>query len=253
MRKLVLIGGVGNQLFILWRAMSIGLPDVDVLRLSERQLRLTKLIGWTVQRDWLGVDQIALSLKLKIRTTTNLEFAILIILFCMKKIGLNSIFDRGLSAKPFLNWDLGYFQSSDHVKLDRAPSLVRKIKERLIGMHEADSCRVIIHDRIGDLQESLRLNENRVSKALQGYAKTEVKIIASNKSERFKEYENISSDEVADFTSLMKADAVVMAGSTFCFWAVLSNMNEEVKVLISHDVHLGRLLKDLCVNVEYLP
>ena len=77
-RKLLLIGGIGNQLFILARALSVESKKVVVFKLSHRQKRMLKFCGWKFHRDWIDMDYLCDRLGVEVRQLKIESFFILL-------------------------------------------------------------------------------------------------------------------------------------------------------------------------------
>ena len=247
-KKVVLIGGVGNQLFIVWRALSYGSNFPDIVRLTSTQRKLTSLIGWTIQDDWLGIDKIVMDLGLTIR---NLRFYELVPLFCMfilKKMNFLQ-FDNDLQATSKGIWDLGYFQKISCVDLKVLPQLIETVNALVPLKQESEF--IIVHDRTGDFHERHQLPVEEVEKLLNSSIKQK-RIIAAHSSARFKNFINLSTDELSDFNAIRVAETVIMTCSTFAFWGVMLSANPKVSVVYKKMDDLSCILAQAGRRVEYL-
>lgn len=247
-KKIVLIGGVGNQLFMTWRALSYAKEFPELLRLTPTQKKLTSLIGWSIQEDWLGIDIVAEDLGLTIRNLSFQEFAQLFFMFVLRKLCILK-FDNKLETCPSGKWDLGYFQNIDCVKLEVLPKLVKSVSD-LIPLEQKNEF-TIIHDRAGDFDENRRLPVAAVEKFLD--SSDDVKrVISAHSSDRFKKFINLSSDEVSDLNEIRSAKTVIMTCSTFAFWGVMMSRNPKLRVVYSKKDNLSEILTRAGKHVEYL-
>ena len=122
-KKILLMGGTGNQLFQILRARSYYNEGatVELLRLSRHKNFVYRLIGFTNHKDWLDIDSLVFSLGLKVREILFYELLLVAVYYVLKRIGFSGWFDTPLTGKnvPLEIFgthgiDVGYFQSPKH-------------------------------------------------------------------------------------------------------------------------------------------
>lgn len=247
-KKVVLIGGVGNQLFILWRALSYTNNVPEILQLTKVQQKLTSLLGWSIQKDWIGIEQIATELGFTVRYLKSREIPVLLFMFVLKKLKLLR-FDEELTQISSGHWDFGYFQKAGCVDMKILPRLVKCISTKM--PQEPTNDLTIIHDRAGDFEENRRLPEAEVVEIANSYG-NEIRLISAHSSKRFKDFLNISSDECHDLNSIRSATRVIMTCSTFAFWGVMLSNNPKMTILYTESDNLSDILLKVGKNVDYL-
>ena len=154
-KNVFLMGGVGNQLFQIARACTLrdNGYDVYVLKLSRNTKLIYRLIGFTLHDDWIDIDKVLFKLSLQRKEISYKQMLILVLLFMLRKLGINKYFDTKIDEVPnFLNKfiDVGYYQSSTHL----ASNAVKEVGHALIDLlnisSSTDNSSIVLHIRGGD-------------------------------------------------------------------------------------------------------
>lgn len=238
-----LIGGTGNQLFQIWRALSIN-ENIELVTLSPFQKKITRLIGWSVHDDWLDVMQLTKDLGLINRQLSYLELAYLGYIFLMKKL-------RKLSFEQindnYRRFELGYFQEKTY--LDKA--MLSSLTAQIIKQIGPSSCEdiSIIHDRGGDFPVQFRLTTTQIGNA-RHYFRNKIIYAISDRTITQTMYKRINGNSLSDFNMLRSAEEIMMTCSTFAFWSVV--LSTKKSIYYNKKDNLSLLLEELNYDVKYL-
>lgn len=243
--KLLLIGGVGNQLFVLARALSSNAPRIRIYRFSKSHEKILGYFGWSKQKDWLGTEKIANSIDLRVETLPLPSFVYLMITVALRKITNRAIIETPNSKTK--GWDLGYFHSEISTTKKAIEEVVLAIKKHLADKlaTEASGC-CVVHYRQGDMPEKYSLSQLQVSNFITKNCNTKISIICPN--QIICEARNITvhseNDEIDDLNLLRNADKVLMGSSTFAFWSLMtSDQVKNQEVYLKSGYYLAKQLK----------
>lgn len=253
-RKLILIGGVGNQLFILARALSNDISRVKLYKFTEGQKYILHKLGWKIQKDWVSIDQLAHDLHIDLVPLPNLSFA-----YLSFKTIIRKIFNMQLRERPLLNlngWDLGYFHSVSSTNkiamVKVADALKNLFCDKLVSMQVNYST---IHYRQGDMPKIYALSKDEVSKFTKLVPENNIYIISPDGEGHFAsglkncKYVN----EIDDLNLIRNSQNILMGSSTFCFWSLLTSDNvKKQRVFIKAGYHLADNLRRFDFDVYEL-
>jgi len=240
--KILLMGGLGNQLFQLARAIelrdrSIG---VQLVYIGEKLDWLYRLGGHTKHDSWLEVGVLADSLGLEYRNITLTEVLSLGLKFIGRKLGLTSGFDEVLESKLdakslFSNsWDVGYFQSIRHVSVASVNKVSVGLARMLKIIESPAHDLVAFHIRGGDFNITDRVTVDDVQSAVEATLSDSSRIFVATNDVRFSSgiFKSLGVDiEISklsprgDFVAIATAKSVFVSNSSFGFWAALCAKN----------------------------
>ena len=253
-RKLILIGGIGNQLFILARALSSDVSRVKLYKLTEIQKYILHKLGWKIQKDWVSIDQLAHDLHIDLVTLPNLSFV-----YISFKTIIRKIFNNQLQEQPLSNlkgWDLGYFHSvastNKNAMVKVALALKNLLCDKLVTMQVNYST---IHYRQGDMPQIYKLSKDDVSKFNKLVPNNNIYIISPDGEEQFtSSFQNCKYvNEIDDLNLIRNSQNILMGSSTFCFWSLLTSDNvKKQKVFIKAGYHLADNLRRFGFDVHEL-
>lgn len=214
-----LFGGVGNQLFQIARALEhkqVGRPVVLVDCARYAPL-LTRVLGWTRQKDWLGIHVLCATLGLNIRAATLFDLAMLTSHKILKPIA--GRFDLPLTAINFRSgYDVGYFQSLTKVSCKAARCIAQALVAHLDLRWQGHAA---IHVRAFDFAIEDRIPPELFDTFAQGevvFMVTDV-AVQSNKNGRFNRYDG--GNALNDFKFIATSGKLLITRSTFGLWAAL--------------------------------
>lgn len=239
--KIFLMGGVGNQLFQINRALSIKLEgkQVEVIYLGKIKKLVHFMINHTNHQNWIDIKKICNHLNINIRQTKTFDLMILAFFFILKKFKLYKYFDIPLDQQILIDneYDIGYFQEKFHFKKEClnliASSLVKqlnlkaksKIKKNIVGFHIRGGDFMNFKNNI---QIDKKPNFKLINHYLKKYKKEKKSafIVTNDKNlllSNIKVNQSIiyASNESNDFRKLIQCNEMFVSQSTFCFWAYL--------------------------------
>lgn len=232
-KNVFLMGGVGNQLFQIARACSHrdNGHDVYILKLSRHTKLIYRLIGFTHHDDWIDIDKVLCKLSFKRKEISYKQILILVILFMLRKLGINKYFDTKIDEAPnFLNKfiDVGYYQSSKHLTSNAVKDVGYALIDILNISSDTDNSSMVLHIRGGDFSEKDRLKDHDIKK-VKDFAQRrnlQINIVTNDKIFAKKVTginENISinnsNSALEDFIFLTESKLLFLSNSTFAFWA----------------------------------
>ncbi len=263
--KILLMGGLGNQFFQIARALEFkkrGIP-VEMVYFGAYGNLLYWLSGYTKHDDWLNVELLMDSLSIDHRSIKFPEIFIIGSKFLLRKLNLKTRFDERLDLvssenKGRIKWDIGYFQSVDHVSLD-AVNTVAVWLVKILGLEDKIQLNHMgFHLRGGDFKHSSRLTRSNIRDALEFTKEDNLKIfIATNDSDFankiFKglnvNFEVSSLSAKDDFVSLASAHSLFLSNSSFAFWAGLcAKMTHDSNVFCIESWPYNDFLPPLFIN-----
>lgn len=251
-KTIYLIGGFGNNLFQLNKAQQL-IDDGYSVCINTCFLRssvITKVLGWSVHSTEL-TQQVLENYIVNDRTRLK-DLIAIITLFIKKKIGIYDSQDfNGHTENSTL---VGYWQKG--VKLNR--NFLNVLRKSLSTTSLVYKPLTVVHARLGDFPDSLRLHIDYYVSAIKFLNVNEVHLITDTPSFRenlikrlrlagVKTEINISESSSArdDFELISSANTVVMSNSTFCYWAT---QLKPVKNVIYPKNRSPELIWDLPLN-----
>lgn len=249
--KVFLMGGVGNQLFQLSRAISLQLKDKNVIvhELGMIKKIIYKLIGHSIHENWINMQEFSRHLGLNYKKTNILELVQLFIIFFLRKLSIKNNFDLSLSQRISSQnkFDVGYFQEKKHFNKKAQFIILDALKKILQkDLIKNPSKKIIsLHIRGGDFlkyKNNHHLNIKNSLVTIEKFLKKidpkifKIKIITNDKiilnSMNLINVEIVSGNPKDDFLSLVNCSQMYVSQSSFCFWAYLfANKFNDCKIV----------------------
>jgi len=236
------MGGIGNQLFQINRALSIKLVggDVEVIHLGNFKKFIHLIINHSNHKDWININKLCNQLKISYRRVNFYDLLILSFFFISKKLNLYSYFDIPLDNLDLQQsrYDIGYFQKKNHFNHKSLEIITDNLIKLLsINLSTNQKKKIIgFHVRGGDFLKNKNNklikktpNFELLKKYLKKFKKEKSKffIITNDTKIILRFHNNInksiihSSDELSDFLKLVQCNLMFVSQSTYCFWAYL--------------------------------
>ena len=235
------MGGVGNQLFQITRAVSLREKGkkIELIRLGNSKRLINFLINHKNQDDWLDLDLFLKILQIKVRTISSIELIKFFFIFMKKKMNFASDFDIPLQERLLsLNtYDLGYFQNKNKFTNNAIKIVISKLKTHLnLSKEKKINNKLCVHIRATDFLKKVNNDQldrlpkyNQIKEILKSYSNTpydlliltdDPKILKNIKDAQIKfDYQSLGARE--DFISLCQCNKMVVSPSSFSFWAYL--------------------------------
>ena len=227
------MGGVGNQLFQIARACSHreNGHDVCLIHLTRYKKSIYRLAGFTDHDDWINIDNVANNLGIKIKEASYSQMFILMLLFTLKRLGVNRYFDAEINKTPSIHKkyiDVGYYQSKKHITLNSIKEVSYALIELLDLSSHAPSSGIVLHIRGGDFPERWLIEMDSIQKMkdLAKRRREKLKIVTNDKKFALTFFNskddisvNNSSSARADFIFLSRSNVLFLSNSSFAFWA----------------------------------
>lgn len=214
-----MFGGVGNQLFQIARALQHkqACHPVVLLDCARYAPLLSRLLGWTFQKDWLGTHALCAKLELDVRAATPFDMCMLALHKIAKPVA--GKFDRPFAAvQKYSGYDVGYFQSVAKVGCDTMCTLARVLAEHLdIRWHG----HAAIHYRASDFA----VDDWIPSQVFDSFAPGKQVFLVSDvdvstfRNQRYRRFEGGSA--LGDFRFIAASGNLLISRSTFGLWAAL--------------------------------
>lgn len=214
-----MFGGVGNQLFHIARALEHeqrgrSVTLVDCARYAPL---LSRVLGWTAQQDWLGLDALCETLGLVRREATPFDLVMLARHKFTK--ALTGSFDRPIAAVTRRSgYDVGYFQSVPKVGCETMRRLARVLAAHLEIRHQGHAA---IHFRASDFAPKDWIPPEVFDSFAPGkpvFLVGDVDV-GSLLRDRYRRFDGGSAR--ADFGFLAGSGELLITRSTFGLWAAL--------------------------------
>lgn len=249
------MGGIGNQLFQLNRAISLKLhgKNVEILHYGLFKKIINFIIGHSSHNDWIDIGSLCHSIDIRCKSISLFDFSKLILLFINKKIFSKSDFDTSLKNRlNSLNYyDIGYFQRKEQFLNEAQEILINKLLEILELNGKINKKRNInFHLRGGDFfykENNIDIlkkpNFTEIKKIIKNIKSKDVLInIVSDdkkilKNNIFNEFEInfISSSPKKDFLFLSRSDQMYVSQSSYSYWAFLLANKTRSCILLNKD------------------
>lgn len=220
-RKLLLMGGVGNKLFQLCKALSYdeAVDCYNIEDFAELKFFLEVFKNWSFHHDWLDVADLTYMSNVTIKQPSiwiRISLYQTLLLYVLRALSGKSRFDS-TSMNLF---EFGYFQDPMEIEKSTVVQLALKISRNLKPDHR--SYDFAFHFRGGDFDEHDRPKKEELE---QVSGKRDVAIVTNDRQTviglaPMLETRIISStNALDDFCILAKAKTLYCSNSTFCFWA----------------------------------
>lgn len=269
MIKVLLMGGIGNQLFQINRALSLQLSGakVEIIYMGIFKNLIHFFIRHVSHDSWIDLNSFTKKLDLKTRPINLVDLIMLTYFYFLKKINLYQHFDSTLKKQIFSKkvYDLGYFQEKKHF-INKSLNI---ITESLIDYLELRSQiipnkKVVgFHIRGGDFMKEInnkniekRPNFNLLKSFFEKYTEENINffIITNDKNLIKKNQFNLdqnaifSSKELDDFKKLIQCNLMYVSQSTFCFWAYIISKKLHNCEVINFD---NWIYRDLIISDQF--
>lgn len=233
----LLMGGIGNQLFQVARAVDLASTGrrpvlVEVEQVLGLGLITRKLMNWSIHPDWLGLPDLVDRLKLAYRQPTVQEQArILAELAHIKlvqrpnRLNLPQTDDTRAAQ-------IGYFQHAGCISPAAFGAIVEQL-DQMIDRPPASPTHVM-HVRGGDFAVSDRIGADQIGKFIER-ARGQAVCVTNDRAYVQAQFPDLrihtSHSAREDFTAIARARHVLASNSTFCFWAsAIATMTGQAKV-----------------------
>jgi len=233
-KKVLLMGGIGNKLFQLARAVELQEKNiiVELVYIDPKMTKFYKLSGHTIHPEWIDIPFLSGIFNIHIRPITFIEFIQLVIKFFTKKVGLSDDFNINLydvlEKRGEISWDVGYFQSKNHLSL----STLNKVADELIkilNIKKKNSKELTLHIRGGDFDTKNRIQKKQMEAIILLCQSLMLNLIVVTNDNVFskkllgetlyKFYKGKSAYD--DFIKLASSSNLYLSNSTFAFWAAM--------------------------------
>ena len=236
MTNVLLFGGLGNHLFQIARAIdhkNRG-SNVQVILIRKYKKILYTLANFTLHDSWLDETKLLDYHQINSRDANIKEIIIIGICFLLNKINLYNNFDRkkDLFQKENLElgFDIGYFQSLEHVSKSSIEDICRSLLVMLeIEGRKTASNYLVVHVRGGDFKENMRLEKEDIQNIYEISKSKNLRILVVTNDrqfalEIFSDIDFIFSNNenaLEDFKTISEATNIYLSESTFSFWAAM--------------------------------
>lgn len=269
--KVFLMGGIGNQLFQINRALSLKLEGqrVEIIYLGKFKKLIRFIINHPSHPDWININKLCKNLKLDIREVNIFDLIKLTYFFMLKKFHLYKYFDISLDRQISIRneYDIGYFQKIIHSRPNCFNLIVISLIKQLNLKKIKDNNKKIIgfHIRTGDfLKDKNNLHINRkpnfdlIIYYLKKFTKERIFFfVITNNKKQFINYFSLanksiihSTNELDDFKKLIGCNEMYVSQSTYSFWAyIIAKKLNRCKVINFKDWIYFDLIND--INFRY--
>lgn len=245
-KKVLLMGGMGNKFFQLARAIEFKEKNitVELVYIDLKMKKLYKLSGHTIHPDWINISSLASKFNIPSRAITIFEFFQLGIKFFIKKLFVSNDFNSNLSdaldtsGLTKKTWDIGYFQSTNHISMSSINKVADLLGE-LLCIEKKNSNNLTLHIRGGDFDLTNRIQENQIKDIvfLCNSLMLNLVVITNDKDyskkilrkTTYKFY--LGESACFDFIELASSTNLYLSNSTFAFWAAMTAIR-------SHDANI---------------
>lgn len=236
--KVLLMGGIGNQLFQVARAVSLKSKKKNVVLIKLVFLKkfIYKLIGHPYQKQWIDIDMLSKNLGINVMPISFFLFLKIFLLFILKKINLDFFFDAPLYNRIGSNIfiDIGYFQDTNHLDENAINTISDALYKLLsIEISYIQKNEISFHIRGGDFLHNdpkiikKRPNLEKIKNIINDYRNNNfiIKIITDDNyivkmlKNEYQELIFFNDSPLLDFKELINSNQLYASQSTFCFWA----------------------------------
>ena len=239
--KIFLMGGIGNQLFQITRAVSLreNGKKIEMIRLGNSKKFINLLINHKNQDDWLDIDFFLKNLQINVRTISSIELIKLFFIFIKKKMNFVVDFDISLQSRIISSktYDVGYFQNKNQFSNSALKIVLSKLMAQLnLSKEKKIKNKLCVHIRATDFLKKGNNHQidrmpkyHEIKEILKTYFNKKFdlliltddhKIIKNIICNNIKfNYQSLGAKE--DFISLCQCNKMVVSQSSFSFWAYL--------------------------------
>jgi hypothetical protein len=254
-KKIFLMGGVGNQLFQLARAKQYFLDDSQsqIIKLTFGKSFIYKIINFTDHKIWIDIDLLAKEMGIPVKEASFLDIIQLALIFFKKKISKNSNFDspyfneEGNILHNRSNLDVGYFQNVKHVSKNAIKHVALSLIENLKLENAESKSDFSVHLRgpsfIGARKEfGITLTKKDIDLVISFSNENNLsyRVVTNDKSAINKTFGKISSQNIymgknakEDFIFLCLSKNLYITNSTFAFWAAICGRELQTKKILT--------------------
>ena len=221
----LLMGGIGNRLFQLARAVdlrNVGRMPVLIELESVFGLRAltSRMAGWSTHSMWLDLSHMADTLGIAYREPTALEHLLLYLeLVRIRALGQSDRLNLRL-AEDRRRAQIGYFQGPANISKEAVLYIV-KCLDQMLDKQETGA-KHVLHIRGGDFAEQDRLRPEYVDAFVEQW-QGDVVCVTNDPSYVQSRYPGLpihaSRSALEDFKAIARAQVIFPSNSTFCFWA----------------------------------
>lgn len=221
----LLMGGIGNRLFQLARAVDLQISGrnpflVECESVVGLSALTTRLLGWTTHPMWLDLKYIAAQLGIAFRPPSVTEQALLYAeLARVRALRQPQRLNLPLSEDCRLA-QIGYFQGASNMSRAALHLVVTQLDKVLAAGDGGPE--QVLHIRGGDFAETDRVRAEDVMSFLQ-QSSGEAVCVTNDPGYVQTRYPDLpiyqSRSALEDFTAIARARRIFPSNSTFCFWA----------------------------------
>jgi hypothetical protein len=247
--KILLIGGVGNRLFQIARAVSKQDKNnfTEVITLSHATEKIASIFGWSNHQQWINLKELCQSLGVNYRQATFLESIFIICIYIIRKAEISNYpFNVPLKEIKTNSLDLGYFQTPHHVNKKAVLNIANQLRSQ-IKINQTE--KTVVHIRGGDFTAETRTSNSDIDKVQDNpeeilYVTNDVKyareILKKKKDVNIQK----SISDLSDFIMLSAAKKIYPSNSTFSFWAAAIVKESGGEVIQPNENVMWQLLTD---------
>ena len=240
-KKVLLFGGIGNQLFQLSRAYQHKLDGkkVTLINITIGKSLIYRFLNLTEHNDWIDMNKISTLIEIQCKKPSFLDIFYIIYVFFQKRFFKNNYFNSDYDINDVYPVDIGYFQSRKHVSINAINMVAQALLDYLSIKNKGPSCDYSIHVRGNEFnaakREHVQFTTSQDIKNATDFAKKnhfEIKVVTNSKNDAmalFPLTSNINfsnkKNELEDFEFLCLSKNLFLSNSTFSFWALICAKN----------------------------
>ena len=237
LKKVLLFGGIGNQLFQLSRAYQHKLDgkNVALINIQSGKSIIYNFLNLTQHNDWIDMCKLSSLVGIECKRISLKDAFFIIYVFFQKRLSKKSNFNTQYDYNSYLPIDIGYFQSRKHVSLEAINKVAELLLDYLSIKNKNPINDFTIHIRGSNFDAAKRehiqfTSPQDVQRAIKFSKKNNIsiKIVTNSKKDAIKVFPSASEDnfsngknELEDFKILCLSKNLFLSNSTFSFWAYL--------------------------------
>ena len=267
--KVFLMGGIGNQLFQINRALSLKLcgKSVVIIHLGIFRKFINFIIKHPSHKNWIDINILCNNLDLNIRQINFYDLIILSYSFFLKKFTKFNNFDIPLAVRldNKKKYDIGYFQTKKHFNSISLNIIIENLIKilKLKKLNTSNNKTAALHVRGGDFMKEInnviikkKPNLILIQKNIKDLIKRRINyFIIANDKKVFKQFDIqvdknkfFFEDEKSDFVRLTNCNLMFVSQSSYCFWAyVIAKKLNNCKILNLNDW----VYQDLVIDIRF--
>ena len=233
--QVFMMGGVGNQLFQIARAVSLDdlghACELISLRGGSHDA-LFRLIGFTKHHAWLDLDRVAMDLEVVKRDANWTEILRLALIYIRRRLGWSAPFNRLLpdNHRPFGSGiDVGYFLTAEQITENALRKVGRSLISQLNLSELKSEYRLGIHVRGLDSSRPVVTKDSSqllvrfaMENALPVYVcSDDITLCRRLFDDNDLKIQFSQKDAVDDFRDLVCSEFLCISDSTFGFWVAV--------------------------------